>query len=429
MNIFWYRRDLRLFDNHGLSKSLRNDSTQVIFIFDTLILKKINNRYDPRIQYIYNTLENIHFSLKTKYNSSLKIYKGEVLDCWKKIILEFKNINSVFLNEDYEPYAIKRDNLILHFLSSLGIKLFSFKDQVIYAPNEILKVNKTPYTIYTPYSKQWKKKINHDYILSYDLISNFYNSNFDFPSLQSLGFYASHIKIPELKLNENLIKSYDKNRNLVFLNSTSNLSVYLRFGTISIRKIIKKYQLINEKFINELIWREFFMQILYFFPKNENFAFKQKYNNIIWINDLNLFNKWKIGNLGFPLIDAAMRELNQTGRMHNRLRMLTSNFLTKYLLINWKIGENYFAEKLLDFDLASNNGNWQWSVGCGCDYTPYFRIFNPEIQQKKFDPDLIYIKKWIPEINDKNYLSSKKMIDLKKYRNRALSFFKYYLKK
>lgn len=424
MNIFWFRRDLRLFDNHGLCKSLRNNSTQTIFIFDTFILNKILNKYDPRVQYIYHSLKNIHFYLKKTYNSSLKIYKGEVLECWKQIIYDFSKINFVFFNEDYEPYAIKRDLLILDFLYSFGIRVFSFKDQVIYSPNEILKKDKSPYTIYTAYAKKWKKKIINDSILSYKLHSNFYNSSFEFPSLESLGFFTSSIKIPNLQLNSNLIKNYEINRNFPYLNLTSNLSVYLRFGIVSIRKIIKKYQEINDKFINELIWREFFMQILYHFPNNEHYPFKKKYNNIVWINDENKFNKWKTGNLGFILIDAAMRELNQTGRMHNRLRMLSANFLTKYLLINWKWGENYFAEKLLDFELSSNNGNWQWNAGCGCDSVPYFRIFNPEIQQKKIDPNLIYIKKWIPEINDINYCHPSPIIDLKISRNQTFLFFK-----
>lgn len=427
MNIFWFRRDLRLLDNHGLYKSLLNNRTQTIFIFDTFILNKILNKYDPRVQYIYDSLKYIHCYLKKIYNSSLKIYKGEVLECWKQIIDDFSKINFVFFNEDYEPYALKRDYLIIDFLYSYGIHVFSFKDQVIYAPNEILKKNKSPYTIYSAYSKKWKEKLNNEHILSYDLSSNFYNSNFDFPSLNFLGFFSSSIKIAKLQLNENVIKNYHIHRNFPYLNLTSNLSVYLRFGTVSIRKIIKNYQLVNEQFINELIWREFFMQILYHFPENEHYPFKKKYNNIIWMNDDYKFHQWKIGKLGFPLLDAGMRELNQTGRMHNRLRMLSANFLTKYLLIDWKLGEHYFAEKLLDFDLASNNGNWQWSAGCGCDAVPYFRIFNPEIQQKKFDPNLIYIKKWIPEINNVNQYHLHPIIDLKSSRNKSLLFFKNYL--
>lgn len=424
MNIFWFRRDLRLIDNHALSQSLKNNYTQTIFIFDDFILNPIKNKKDIRVQYIYDSLHSIDCDLKRYHHSSLKIYKGNILECWKKIILDFK-IDFVFFNEDYEPYSQKRDIEVLDFLNSIGIKMYCFKDQVIFSPNEILKSDKSPYTIYTPYSKKWKKYLHNVKIPFYDLISNFNVSNFEFPSLESLGFINSIISLPKLKLDKDLIKSYNQNRNFPSLDSTSNLGIYLRFGTVSIRKIVKENQSISETFINELIWREFFMQILYHFPENKSYAFRKKYNKIIWINDETHIECWKSGITGFPMIDAGMRELNQTGRMHNRVRMLVANFLTKHLLVDWKIGENYFAEKLLDFELSSNNGNWQWSTGCGCDAAPYFRIFNPDVQQQKFDSESIYITKWISNINDFTY--PKRIIDLKTSRNRAFQFFKKYL--
>jgi deoxyribodipyrimidine photo-lyase len=398
INIFWFRRDLRLSDNTALNAALRSDLKVLpIFIFDTEILDQLENKYDRRVDHIHQALEGINEELK-KHRSGIKTYHGKPLEIFKEIINEF-DVETVFCNRDYEPKAIKRDKEIYDLLQKNNVQFKGFKDQVIFEKNEIVKNDGLPYTVYTPFSKKWKEKFHQTEIHSTQIsFENFYQfKNKDIHSLKEIGFEKTDMVFVEPVLDEKIIGSYDKNRDLPALDQTTRLGIALRFGTISIRKCVKYASEHNETWLNELIWREFFMQILYHFPKVVTKCFKEKYENIQWRNNEEEFKLWCEGKTGYPIVDAGMRQLNETGFMHNRVRMVVASFLTKHLLIDWRWGEAYFAEKLLDYELSSNNGNWQWAAGCGCDAAPYFRIFNPSEQTKKFDKDLKYINQWNPE--------------------------------
>lgn len=407
INIFWFRRDLRLHDNRGLTEALAGDAPVLpIFIFDHHILDKLSNKSDGRVQFIYDTVHQLKFELQQQ-NSDLLVTHGNPVNIFKKLI-ETYNLEKVYTNRDYEPYATERDAEVRKVLEKSGVEFISFKDQVIFEQNEIVKPNKKPYVMFTPYSKAWLKKITSHDLKEYqarfkNLVKTIKKSKMI--SLKSLGFNPSKIKIPNSDLKISVVKNYSKTRDYPFLDGTSHLGLHLRFGTVSLRSCVKSAIKLNKIWLKELIWREFFMQILWNFPEVIHSSFKKEYDQIIWRNNSKEFLAWKEGRTGYPLVDAGMRELNHTGYMHNRVRMVTASFLVKHLLIDWRWGEKYFSEKLLDFDLAANNGNWQWAAGCGCDAAPYFRIFNPTAQQEKFDPEYKYIKKWIPNFDPKNYLS------------------------
>lgn len=398
VSIFWFRRDLRLYDNHGLYQALKGSQKVLpIFIFDKNILNKLTDRKDRRVHFIYKNLVSLNLELQTE-GSSLLVLHDEPLNAFKTICDSY-TIKNVYTNHDYEPYAIARDKEIEEWLRTKHIAFHSFKDQVIFEKGEVMKADGSPYTIFTPYSKVWKQKLDSNAIQTFpsnELFSNlFKKESIPFPSLSEIGFETSHYEFPSIEVDKKLISEYHLTRNFPAINGTSLLSVHLRFGTVSIRNLVAVARELNEQWLNELIWRDFFMMILYHFPYVVNKSFKTNYENIQWINNEAEFKKWCDGETGYPIVDAGMRELNQTGLMHNRVRMIVASFLTKHLLIDWRWGEAYFAEKLLDFELSSNNGNWQWAAGCGCDAAPYFRIFNPHEQTKKFDADLLYINKWI----------------------------------
>ncbi|MCX7546937.1 deoxyribodipyrimidine photo-lyase [Xanthomarina sp. F1114] len=421
ITIFWFRRDLRLEDNIGLNKALKHGlPVLAIFIFDDDIINDLPKN-DGRITFIYNSLKKINLQLN-KYNSSLMIKKGTVNQVWKELIAEF-NIKNVFFNRDYEPYAIKRDLEISSLLSLNNTKVYHYKDQVVFEENDILKKDGKPYTVYTPYKNKWLSKLKQDGFT--EIIeenykeNNFYLFETAFPTLESIGFITSNQKV--YPANFDVISDYDLNRDFPAKNGTSYLSPHLRFGTVSVRKIVNFALKENAVFLSELIWREFFMQILYHFPKVVTNSFKSKYDAIKWRDSPKDFERWCKGKTGYPLVDAGMRELNETGYMHNRVRMVTASFLCKHLLIDWRLGEAYFAEKLLDYELSSNNGNWQWAAGTGCDAAPYFRVFNPTLQLQKFDKELKYTRKWIPEF-DFGY--PEPMVDHKFARERALEAYK-----
>ena len=424
---FWFRRDLRLEDNTGLIEALKNTSEVIpLFIFDENITSELD-KDDPRVNFIYNQLESINNILFTKYNTKLLVLKGKPLDIIQKLTNEY-NVESFFTNHDYEPYAIARDKEISDFLISKEIGFSSFKDQVIFEKNEITKDDKSAYVVYTPYMKKWKIKlsnINKSDFKSVDLVDNFYSkkSNYNWTSLESFGFEKSSKTIPDYKLNDELIERYERERNFPSLNSTSKIGPHLRFGTVSIRQILLiVLKCENEVFLQELIWREFFMQILWFYPNTQTRCFKEKYENVKWLKDEETFSKWCQGKTGYPIVDAGMRELNSTGFMHNRVRMITAGLLCKHLLIDWRWGEAYFAKKLFDYELSSNIGNWQWAAGTGVDSAPYFRIFNPTTQALKFDKDLTYINKWVKDLNNLNY--PKPIVDHKFARQRCLETYK-----
>ena len=419
VSIFWFRRDLRLEDNHGLYQALQGEHPVLpIFIFDENIINELAID-DPRISFIYKQLANINTVLLDR-KTSLYCCKGNPTEVFKKLLTEF-DVQEVYINEDYEPYAKIREQNISDILAEKNIFLKKYKDQVIFAKDEVLKNDQTPYTVFTPYKNKWLSIFKPSAVLEYPSveITNFTNKTFTFPSLQELGFKKSTIKVHDYNISD--LENYKTERNFPALNKTSYLSPHLRFGTVSIRKIIKQV-LDNEQFLFELIWREFFMQILFHFPHVVTSNFRNKYDLIKWRNSPKEFEKWKKGETGYPMVDAGMRELNATGYIHNRVRMIVAGFLCKHLLIDWRWGEAYFAEKLLDYDLAANNGNWQWAAGTGCDAAPYFRIFNPTTQIKKFDAELKYIKKWVPELNSFEY--NIPIVEHKAARKRALTEYK-----
>lgn len=407
INLFWFRRDLRLDDNAALYFALKDKNPVIpIFIFDKHILDKLENREDKRVTFIYEALKKVRDELK-EIHSSLEIYYDYPENTFQHILSKYK-IEKVYTNHDYEPYAIERDTKVNEILKNSGAALLTHKDQVIFEKNEICKDDGKPYTVFTPYSRKWKAKLNDFYLRSYpanEYFSNFYKQEGPpFPSFESIGFKQADIAFPESLIEETLIKNYYEKRDFPFENGTSRLGVHLRFGTISIRKLVAKARELNETFLNELIWRDFYQSILWHFPHvGDHKAFKPEYDNIEWRNNEEEFRLWCEGQTGYPIVDAGMRELNETGFMHNRVRMIVASFLSKHLLIDWRWGEAYFAEKLLDYDLASNNGGWQWAAGSGNDAAPYFRIFNPYLQTKKFDPQLKYIKKWVPEWEELTY--------------------------
>ena len=427
VNIFWFRRDLRLYDNSGLSAATHSKNKVIpIFIFDTSITDKLPNN-DRRINFIFDNLVEIDLKLKKKFNSSINVFKGNPTEIFKELIKDYK-INSVFTNNDYEPYALSRDRSIQNLLEKNQIQFKSFKDQVIFEKNEVVKDDGNPYVVYTPYMRKWKANLIEDLsiLAEKEVVNNFYNSSISaLMELSKYGFVENDKKIEVFKLNKDIVTKYADTRNFPSINSTSKLGPYLRFGTVSVRKIVSgllKFK--DQTFLNELIWREFFMQILYHFPHTAKKSFKSKYDKIIWLNDPKSFEAWKNGETGFPLVDAGMKELNNTGFMHNRVRMITASFLCKHLLIDWRLGEKYFALKLNDYEMASNVGNWQWASGSGVDAAPYFRIFNPHTQITKFDKNREYINKWV-DTNSKSYPNE--IVDHKFARQRCLDTYKMYL--
>lgn len=431
INIIWFRRDLRLTDNAALYYALKESKNILpVFIFDRNIVDELEDRTDKRLQFIYNALQEIQQQL-IELGSSLNVFYTTPVEAFQQL-LETYTIESVFTNHDYELYATQRDTAIQSLLQQHHITLKTYKDQVIFEKNEVTKDDGLPYTVFTPYSKKWKLKLNEFYYKSYPTekyFNNFYKQpNQEIISLQQMNFNEINIDFPKKSLNTELVKKYSQQRDFPAMNGTSKLGVHLRFGTISIRKLLQYALPLNETFVNELIWRDFYFSILHHFPHiNQNKAFRKEYDLIEWRNNKEEFEKWCAGKTGYPIVDAGMRELNETGYMHNRVRMIVASFLTKHLLIDWRWGEAYFAKKLLDFDFAANNGGWQWAAGSGCDAAPYFRVFNPTLQTEKFDKDLKYIKKWVPEINSFNY--SKPIVIHEDARKRCLEAYGKVLKK
>ena len=424
--IFWFRRDLRLHDNAGLYNALQQNAAVLpIFIFDKQILDFLEDENDARVTFIHQEVSRLNAELN-KLGSSIATFYGNPLETFKELTEQYA-ITAVYTNHDYEPYAKERDAAIDAFLKSKGAKLLTFKDQVIFEKLEITKDDGKPYTVFTPYSRKWKATLNDAQLAVYPT-EKFFNhfvktASQELPTLQSMGFVASKLIFPSAEPSQNIIAKYHEQRDIPSINGTTRMSLHLRFGTVSIRELTKKGMQLNEKWLNELIWRDFYQMILWNFPHVVNGAFKPNYDRIEWRNNPEEFQKWCEGKTGYPIVDAGMRELNQTGFMHNRVRMVVASFLTKHLLIDWRWGEAYFARKLLDFELASNNGGWQWAAGSGCDAAPYFRVFNPALQTEKFDPKAIYIKHWVPEFNDP-FKYAKPMVDHKMARDRAIATYK-----
>jgi len=429
VNIFWFRRDLRVDDNHGFFKALNAGLPVVpVFIFDPAILAQFPNPRDARLTFIHRCLTDLNFEFR-KFNSSLQVYVSSPEVVFGQLAGKY-SIHNVFANSDYEPAAIIRDQKVAQMLQNKGIEFHTFKDQIIFHQNEVVKANGSPYTVFTPYSKKWKEKLASYPIPVYESEKHLYSlkhlSSDYFPELAEIGYQQQNISFPAKNFDPILIENYAKTRDFPSENGTSKLGVHLRFGTISIRKLTQFAQKYSGVFLNELIWRNFYMDILWHFPHAAEKSFKPAYDFIPWLNNEADFKRWCAGQTGYPLVDAGMRELNETGYMHNRVRMVVASFLTKHLLIDWRWGESYFASKLLDYELASNNGGWQWASGSGCDAAPYFRVFSPDLQTKKFDSQLKYIRKWVPEYETSSYL--KPMVDHAFARNRAIETYKRGLK-
>lgn len=407
VNIFWFRRDLRFFDNTGLFHALKSGKPVLpVFIFDKNILDKLEKPIDLRVQYIHSALSTMQKELIST-GSAIKFYHNSPEAAFKDLLANY-TIGTVFTNHDYEDYALKRDEMVRTMLENNGIGFQSFKDQVVFEKLEVSKDDGSPYTVFTPYSRKWKSHlISHpiSFSASENLLGNCYqHDDAAVPSLESMGFSEQAWNFPQTTVPDSLVKGYSDLRNFPAVNGTSRFGVHLRFGTMSIRKLVEHAKGLNETFLNELIWRDFYHMILCNFPHvGQGMSFKKAYDQIEWRNSEADFDKWCKGETGYPIVDAGMRELMATGFMHNRVRMITASFLTKHLLIDWRWGEAWFAAKLLDYDLAANNGGWQWASGSGCDAAPYFRIFNPALQTEKFDKQAVYIRKWVPEFDTLQY--------------------------
>ena len=425
VSVFWFRRDLRLEDNAGLFHALKSGCPVLpIFVFDRNILDQLDSKTDRRVEFIHTSLIAIQQKL-AQTGASLEVFYGTPAETFRRLLSE-NDIAAVYTNTDYEPYATQRDEEIKRLLATRNIPFYTYKDQVIFEKNEVLKDDGAPYTIFTPYSRKWRAQLTDFYLSSYPTkkyLRRFLpQSPIPIPSLSSMGFEATGEPVPPATLKTRLLEQYKEQRDYPGIRGTSRLGLHLRFGTISIRTLARYATAHSDTFLRELIWRDFYQMILWHFPGvGQGKAFKPAYDGIRWLNNEQEFEKWCAGNTGYPLVDAGMRELNATGFMHNRIRMVTASFLAKHLLIDWRWGEAYFAAKLLDYDLAANNGGWQWAAGSGCDAAPYFRVFNPTLQAKKFDPDGTYIKQWVPEYQDLTYPPP--MVDHDQARKRALEVY------
>lgn len=425
-SLFWFRRDLRLEDNAGLYHALRENKAVIpVFIFDTEILSQLDDPNDRRVDFIHQAISDLQKKL-TAAGSSLQVFHGKPEAAFNHWLKQYK-VKDVYTNHDYEPAARERDARIQRLLVEHGLELKTFKDQCIFEKNEVLKDNGEPYTVFTPYSNKWRKTLTDFHYKSYPVenyVGHFLKSQAAaIPSLKELGFQETGIRLnTKVWVSDELLLNYKDRRDFPALPGTSRLSMYLRFGVLSIRQLLAQALPLSATWVNELIWRDFYMMILWHFPHSANRAFKKEYDHIPWRNNEKEFEAWCAGRTGFPIVDAGMRELNTTGFMHNRVRMIVSSFLVKDLLVDWRWGEAYFARKLNDYDLSANVGGWQWAAGSGCDAAPYFRVFNPTEQQKKFDPELQYIRKWIPELDSSDYPDP--IVDHKTARERALSVYK-----
>ncbi len=422
--VFWFRRDLRLDDNAALYHALKVGTPVLpLFIFDTNILEKLENKADARVEFIHQEIERLNTELK-EYDSALLVKTGDPLMVWKELLKEY-NVSAVFTNRDYEPYALQRDAEVAELLKDNDAQLHTYKDIVIFEKDEVVKEDGLPYTVFTPYSRKWKAKLKPFYSKSYPTLkysANFIKTKgFAIPALKQIGFQPSGIPFPARVVKNDIIKHYSEQRDFPAINGTSKLGLHLRFGTLSIRKLLRYAMERNETYVNELIWRDFYQQILWHFPHVATGAFRKQYDAIEWENDEAKFAAWREGRTGYPMVDAGMRELNETGFMHNRVRMVVASFLTKHLLIDWRWGEAYFAEKLLDFDLAANNGGWQWAAGSGTDAAPYFRVFNPQLQLERFDPEMKYVKHWVPEFGTPAYPTP--IVDHKQAREKVMEVY------
>jgi deoxyribodipyrimidine photo-lyase len=442
LNLFWFRRDLRTEDNSGLFHALnQNKPVQCVFLFDTEILSALENKTDARVTFLNDTLRALDKELQA-WGGFLDVRYGSPVTVWQQLLDEYQP-EAVYSNRDYEPYARKRDVSVGQLCKEKGIEFIQYKDHVIFETTDVVKSDGSPYTVFTPYKRRWLEKLQGEGGMSdaqgplrsfpsqgkikEGALNQHRQRSLEWPSLNDMGFNRSNMPIPPKEVSQAIIALYDKNRNFPSVDGTSKLGIHFRFGTISIRDKARKAMLLNETFLSELVWRDFYSMILWHFPHVASRSFRPEYDEIAWRNNEMEFTAWCQGMTGYPIVDAGMRELLATGYMHNRVRMIVASFLTKHLLIDWRWGEAWFAAHLLDFDLSSNNGGWQWAAGCGTDAAPYFRVFSPDAQTEKFDKDNKYIRKWIPEFGTSSY--PRPIVDHKMARERCLLVFKEGLEK
>ncbi len=420
--LFWFRRDLRTNDNAGLYHALKaGKRVYCTFIFDREILDHLPSKADRRVEFIWESVRELADTLN-RHGGALIVRYARASDEIPALAQELK-VDAVFTNEDYEPAAIARDKKVAAALHANGITFEQFKDTVIFEKDEVLTQAAKPFSVFTPYKNAWLKKLTDFYLKPYPTeryVGNLAKSAAApaIPTLADMGFTSTNIKslvtcgvTGAALLRDDFIDrmaDYRVARDFPSVKGVSYLSVHNRFGTISIRELatiahaetIKRKNEGAETWLSELIWRDFYFQILWHTPHAATSAYKREYDALTWENDKTLFQAWCEARTGYPIIDAAMRQLNQSGYMHNRLRMIVASFLTKDLLIDWRWGEKYFADHLNDFDLSANNGGWQWAASTGCDAQPYFRIFNPITQSERFDPQGKFIRKYLPELKN-----------------------------
>ncbi len=406
ISIHWFRRDLRLADNHGLFRALSEHGNVLpLFIFDTEILDRLEEKADRRVDFIHRALQRLE-QVAEQHGGALLVEHGRPIDVWQRLLQRFE-ITGVTANHDHEPYAQQRDKAVGDLLAAHGIPFSTYKDISIFERSEVMKDDGGPYTVFTPYARKWRSHFTPELAKAFPsedhLDRLWHTAPLPLPSLEDLGFQPTDLHMPPLEVDDALIRNYATTRNTPGIEGTSRMSVHLRFGTVSVRALLRQALTLSETYVNELIWREFYMQVLWHFPHAVGGSFKPAYDRIVWRNDEAQFQAWCEGRTGYPMVDAGMRELLATGHMHNRVRMVVSSFLTKHLLIDWRWGEAWFAQHLLDFELSSNNGGWQWASGGGCDAAPYFRVFNPTLQLERFDPSLTYVKRWVKEYGTANY--------------------------
>ena len=426
LSVFWFRRDLRLHDNHGFFQALKKSKSVLpVFIFDINILGELNEN-DRRVSLLFDRLKELNTEL-AKHGKKIHVYYGDPKSIFNELFDKLP-YDAIFTNTDYEPYATKRDKSVRLSLNQKKVKFRSYKDQVIFEKDEILTDSGKVYGVYTYYMKKWKAQFRASMTQPFPsdtLLHKCKNSDV-LPCVEQIGdigFKHTEYILHQPNLTYRSLLDYEQSRDNPTMDGTSNASVHLRFGFLSIREVVNIAFQYSETFLNELIWRSFFTQIIWNYPRVVDSCFKQKYNNIKW-NNIDLFINWKYGETGFPIVDAGMRQLFETGYMHNRVRMITASFLVKNLGIDWRLGEAYFASTLMDYDLASNNGNWQWVAGTGCDSAPYFRVFNPNTQQERYDPKLIYCRKWIKELEENGRYRISEIVDAKKSRLDAIDRYK-----
>lgn len=431
--LFWFRRDLRLYDNEGLHRALlASGKVLPVFVFDKVILDDLEERDDPRVTFIYREILKIKAKLKG-WGSDLLTYYGTPMQAfihWKE---KYPEIEAVFTNHDFEVYAKNRDKEIAEFLKQNGVKFNHFKDHVIFEGKEIVTAEGNPMSVYSPYAKKWRDFLTDDMLEEREvegLKENFFQVDEidDVPTLASMNFWENDFPFPEKKVTPAELKEYAESRNFPAADGTTHLSLHLRFGTVSIRQAVKAGLQYSDKWLSELIWRDFYAQVLDNNPRVEQESFRPEYDNIKWRNNEAEFKAWCQGKTGYPMVDAGMRQLNTEHWMHNRLRMVTASFLCKHLLIDWRWGDAYFARKLLDYDLASNNGGWQWAAGSGTDAAPYFRIFNPSLQWEKFDKKSEFVRQYVPEYQSQEYISNP-IVEHNFARKRALEVYAKAVKK